>query len=418
MSDLLFLVQRIPYPPTKGEKIRHYRFLRHLAGRFRVHLGCFVDDPLDWDGVETLRALCADTHFAPLDRRRARVTCLRGLLTGAPLTTTYFQSRRLQAWVDRVLRETRPQVAVMCSSMMARFVLGRVLRPPRLVMDFCDVDAEKWRAYADSAPWPASAVYRREGRRLLDFDRGVARAVEASVFVSEPEAALFRHLAPESADRVTAVANGVDFDFFSPERAYPVPDDAPPSDATGPAFVFTGTMDYRPNVEAVVWFAHEVMPLIRQRVPAARFVIVGASPAPAVRALDRLPGVTVTGRVADVRPYLAHAQAAVAPLFIARGLQNKVLEAMAMARPVIVSPQALEGIDAEPGREVLLATDAATFAEEACRLALMGDSHDIGGAARRKILASWAWPARLAALDRIVDGTWPAAHAGCPRRIA
>lgn len=407
MSDLLFLVQRIPYPPTKGEKIRHYRFLHHLAGRFRVHLGCFIDDPADWLELAPLRRLCADAHFASIDRRMAKVACLRGLLTGTPLSCTYFWSGELDAWVDQVLARVRPAVAVMCSSVMGQYLVAKPNRPLRLVMDFCDVDADKWDAYARTTRWPASAIYRRESRRLLAFDRAVAEDVDAAVFVSEPEADLFRRLAPESAAKVVGIANGVDFDYFSPDRDYPAP-----YDTAHPVFVFTGTMDYWPNVDAVEWFARTILPSIRVRSANAAFYIVGANPSPAVRALARLPGVRVTGRVPDVRPYLAHARAAVAPLRIARGLQNKVLEAMAMGRPVIVTPQALEGIEAEPETDLILAATAPEFAKAALRL-FDGDlGRSIGAAARRKVLASYGWSARLAALDGVIDGTMAPAQGG------
>jgi polysaccharide biosynthesis protein PslH len=397
MRDLLFLTQRIPYPPIKGEKIRPLNILLRLRRSFRIHLGCLVDDPLDWEVADEVRKLCVDAHLEPLDRRLAQLRCAEGLLRGEPLSLAFFRKAALARWVERKLAEVRPAAAFVCSSAMAQYVLDAPLRPEIFIMDFADVDPDKWRQYAETARPPMRWVYAREARTLLAFDRRVAAAATASVFVSEAETALFRRLAPESAGKVHAISNGVDAAYFAPgdhARAYP---------AGAPAFVFTGTMDYRPNVDAVVWFAEEILPLIRREEPTARFFIVGSNPAQAVQKLASYPGVAVTGRVPDVRPYLGHATAAVAPLRISRGIQNKVLEAMAMAVPVIVTPPALEGIDAAPGREVLVAEDAPGFARQAIAAAHSRIDGQLGAAARACVLSRYSWDARLAAFDRLLE---------------
>ncbi len=399
MRDLLFLCQRLPYPPDKGDKIRSFHILRHLGKSHRIHLGCFVDDPADWRHAPKLRELCADAYFAKLDPRLARLRCSKGLLTGAPLSLPYFGDRGLMAWVRGVLARVEPEAAFIYSSAMAQYVLDGAPPPGRMVMDFVDVDSDKWRQYAETQAWPLGWMYRRESRTLLAFERRVARAADASVFVSEPEAELFRRLAPESAAKTFAVGNGIDADFFSPGADYPSP-----FDTSGPVLVFTGTMDYWPNVEAVTWFAREVFPAIRERFASASFFIVGARPTAEVLRLGALAGVHVTGRVADVRPYLAHAAAAVVPVRIARGLQNKILEAMAMAKPVITTPEALEGIEAAPGTEVLVAADAASFARRAVEAIENSAARELGRAARGRVVEAFAWPARLAPLDRLVTG--------------
>ncbi len=398
MPDLLFLCQRIPYPPNKGEKIRAFQILRHLAARYRVHLGCFIDDPADVQHAPAVQELCAAAYFARLAPGRANLRCLTGLLDGAPLTTGYFRDRGLAAWVADRLARVEPAVAFVYSSAMAQYL--PVGRPARAIMDFVDVDSDTGRQYAATRRWPISWIFRRESRTLLAFDRRIARRVDASLFVSEPEAALFRRLAPECAAKTFAVANGIDADFFSPERPYPRPAEL---DGPGPGIVFTGTMDYWPNVDAVRWFATDVLPQIQAAHAGARFVVVGADPAPAVRQLAKRAGVAVTGRVADVSPYLAHAQLAVAPVRIARGIQNKVLEAMAMAKPVVTTPQALEGIDAAAGLELIVAPDRpADFAQAV--LGALADQAGIGPAARRRVVADYSWPARLAALDDLLAG--------------
>jgi sugar transferase (PEP-CTERM/EpsH1 system associated) len=395
--DLLFLTQRIPYPPIKGEKIRPLQILRHLGKRYRVHLGCLVDDPADMAHVETVRALCASAYFAPLDRKLAKILCLRGLLTGDPLSVTFFHDRGLDAWVGDVLRTIRPQVIFVCSSNMASYVLDRDCNNAVRLVDLADVDSEKWRAYAEAGRPPMAWVHRREWRKTAALEARIARECDWSTFVSDAEAELFAELLPDDAPRIRAITSGVDHGYFDP--ALP---SAPLFDTNRANYVFTGTMDYPPNIDAVVWFAEAVLPLIRKVRPDAQFHVVGSHPAPQVQKLAEIAGVFVTGRVADVRPYVAHATAAVAPMRIARGIQNKVLEAMAMARPVVVTPGALEGIDATPGREVLLAEDAAGFAA-ACLRTLEPQSQAIGDAARRRVVADYIWSERLRGFDALLD---------------
>ncbi len=395
MPDLLFLTQRIPYPPNKGEKIRSYQVLRHLAQRYDVHLGCLIDDPADAPHVPTVEAMCKSAHIAAIDRRRAKVTCLSGLLTGEALSVTFYRDRGLQRWVRETLERVRPEAIVISSSNMAPYVLGA--QAAVRLCDLVDVDSEKWRAYAEADSGPMRLVHRREWRKVASLEARIAREFDWSVFVSEQEAALFQRVVPGAEARVRAIPNGVDFDYFDPAIAQ-----AALYATDRPRFVFTGTMDYPPNVDAVRWFVAEILPLIRATAPAAEFHIVGASPAPSVQALAGA-GVFVTGRVPDVRPYVAHATAAVAPMRIARGIQNKVLEAMAMARPVVVTSDALEGIEATPGAEVLLADDAASFAAR-CLDAAGPLAAGLGAAARRRVERDYSWEGRLLGLDRLLSG--------------
>ncbi len=398
-EDLLFLTQRIPYPPIKGEKIRPLQILRHLSQRYRVHLGCLIDDKADWAHVDTVRALCADAYFARLDRRVARIACTRGLLTGEALSVSFFKDGGLARWVRGVLDRVQPAVVFVNSGNMAPYVLDQPGAASRTTLvDLADVDSEKWRAYAEGGRGPMRYVHAREWRRVAALEARIAREADWSTFVTESEAALFRQLLPDAAERIRAVVSGVDATYFDPALTH-----APLLDPSRPTFVFTGTMDYPPNVDAVTWFAADILPRIRQTLPDAAFAVVGSNPAPAVQALAGTEGITVTGRVADVRPYLAHAVAGVAPMRIARGIQNKVLEAMAMARPAIVTSDALEGIDAAPGREVVLADDADAFAAACVRLAADRDAGDaIGRAARARVLADYDWSARLRGFDALL----------------
>ena len=393
-QKLLYLVHRIPYPPNKGDKIRSYHLLKHLASVYEIHLGAFVDDENDWKYEDEVKQLCKECCLVPMNPKAAKPKSLFGLFKGEALTLPYYRNRALKSWVDRMLKETKMDRIVVFSSAMAQYVSdAEGVR----IMDFVDVDSDKWSQYAEAKPWPLNWLYRREGRLLLHFERRIAESFDASFFVSPHEAALFRSLAPESKNRIHHFNNGVDAEYFSPDRDY-----ANPYREGEEVLVFTGAMDYWPNIDAVTWFSRDIFPLIREEKPHARFYIVGSNPARQVVELKKLAGVNVTGRVNDVRPYLAHARLAVAPLRIARGVQNKVLEAMSMAKPVVASREALEGIQAEIGTDVLAGSDlSATVAAvlAACR----GEHAELGPRARARILQAYDWNRNLARLDAWLD---------------
>ncbi|MFM9916842.1 MAG: TIGR03087 family PEP-CTERM/XrtA system glycosyltransferase [Rhizobacter sp.] len=393
MANLLYLVHRLPYPPNKGDKVRSYHLLKHLLANHRVFLGTFVDDPADVQHIDTLRAMCAGLHVARLQPRLAKLRSLRGLFDGEALTLRYYRDTGLADWVARTVRENGIRTAVVFSSSMAQYV--EHLPDMRMLVDFVDVDSAKWSDYALAHRGALSWLYRREGTRLLAYERQVAARADASFFVTESETALFRSLAPECADDVEVMCNGVDADFFAPDpqRACPYADGEI-------ALVFTGAMDYWPNVDAVTWFAREAYPQLRRAWPALRFHIVGRSPTAEVLALHG-DGINVTGTVEDVRPYLQHAAAVVAPLRLARGIQNKVLEAMAMARPVVASQSCASAIHAALGIELLAAAEAAGFVEQVSALLLAPQqARDIGAAARQCVMRSYSWQSHLSGIEK------------------
>jgi len=400
VQDLLLLIHRIPYPPNKGDKIRSYHLLKHLARDYRVHLATFVDDADDWQHVPTVEALCASSHFASLHPVRARVRSLGALVKNRSLSLDYYQDAGMARWVDQTVAAHKIERVMVFSSPMAQY--ADKLAGARRVIDFCDVDSDKWRQYADKKSPPMSWLYRHEARQLLRYERQVASEYDASLFVSAPEADLFRTLAPESIARIGHFSNGVDTEYFSPEHAF-----ASPYAAGERALVFTGAMDYWPNVDAVQWFCDEVFPALRAQDPALSFYIVGSRPNAQVQALGSLPGVTVTGTVPDVRPFIRYACVAVAPLRIARGIQNKVLEAMAMATPTVVSPQALEGIDALAGSELAVADGAPAWIETVGALLARQDQLNtiMGRAARARVEHHYSWPSNLACIEERLECT-------------
>ena len=393
MKNILFLAHRIPYPPDKGDKIRAWNVLRHLVERYRVHLATFIDAPEDVEGVRNLEKICASVVWRPLSPRLAKLRSLAGLLNGDPLTRYYFGDQRLHAAVERLAAAHKPALAYVYSSAMAQYVPDHLRM--RVLFDMVDVDSEKWRQYAETSSGLARAIYRREGRTLLALERRAAASAEAVLLVSRAEAQLFAGLAPEAADRIHHVGNGVDAAHFDPSLVFANPLGAQP------AIVFTGVMDYRPNVEAMVWFAAQVMPRLRALPASPCLWIVGSNPSPAVLALAGAD-VRVTGRVPDVRPYLQYAQVVAAPLQIGRGIQNKVLEAMAMGKPVVATPQAREGLDACSDVELLTAVTPADFAA-AIGSVLDGDAGPIGARARARVVRDYGWDAALAGLDRLLD---------------
>ena len=381
---LLFLCHRIPYPPDKGDKVRSYRWLQELLQHFHVHLGAFIDDPADWAHVAQLRERCASSLFLPLARNVATCRSTSGFLSGTALTIPYYRDARMRRWALACRVSHGIEHVLVFSSAMGQYAENSSWSSVRRVIDFVDVDSDKWRQYAHRKRWPAALIFRREAKRLAEAEARLAHVFDASVFVSEHEAGLFRSGVGDVGERVKAIRNGVDTSYFdaSVQRVSPYPVASEP-------VVFTGVMDYWTNVDAVLWFVREVWPRVKAKRPRALFVIVGAKP---TREVLRLRGedIRVTGRVADVRPYLQHAAAVVAPMRIARGVQNKVLEGMAMGRPVVVTSKGLEGIAAVPGRDLVVADEPAAYAR-AIVAVLSGCAPHHGPAARRLVEAHYGW---------------------------
>ena len=400
MGDLLFLAHRIPYPPDRGDKIRSWNVLKHLASLGRVHLACFADDEADAAHLGALReALGGRLGEAHVEVRRTGrfAAAAEALRTGQPISLTMFDSARLRSFVEQML--ARPDVSTVYafSGQMAQFVPAA--RRQLFVMDFVDMDSAKFADYAGAGPmrW----VHRREAARLLDFERATAARADTSLFVSEAEKQLFLSRTGLPAARVQSLPNGVDLDFYRPDAAFPRVEAG-----EGPLIVFTGQMDYRPNVEAVTSFAQEAFQLARESRPDLRFAIVGRNPTPVVVQLADRPGIQVTGSVPDVRSWLAAADLVVAPLRIARGIQNKVLEAMAMGKAVVASAPAFEGIDARPGRDLIVAESAGEQAGAILSfLANPEAAGEMGQAARRQMEERYRWEAVLAPLTEILAST-------------
>jgi sugar transferase (PEP-CTERM/EpsH1 system associated) len=398
MARILFLSHRLPVPPNKGEKIRAFHILRHLARKHDVFLGALADEAVSDAWAGWLSAHVRERCVARLNPAHMRLNALAALVGGEPLSVRAFRSRALLRWCEEMLR-TRPfDFVYVFSSAMAQYVPSPLPAKTRLIVDFVDMDAEKWRQYAAVRRGPARWLYAREARCLLRFDKAVAGRADAALFVTDAERRLFAAHVPECASRAHVVSNGIDCDHYRP---------APPSAAAPPGrptVLFVGAMSYPPNVDAALWFAREILPSVRRQVRDVRFRIVGARPAAAIRALGREPGIEVTGAVDDVRPYYRDASAVVAPLRIGRGIQNKVLEGMAMARPVIATPAALDGIAAENGKHVLIGRTAEEIAAAVADVLRGRAPPALGANARARVIERHDWQSHLAKLDALIAG--------------
>lgn len=397
MGDILYLAHRVPFPPNRGDKIRSANLLRKLAKIAPVHVGCFAESEDNRKGVAELASLAASTGV--FNRSKPLVLAgVEAVLSGKPVSLTAFHSPRLEKWVRETIATRDIATIVVFSGQMGQYVpedfAGRV------VIDLCDVDSAKFENYA--AEGQRVWLNNREGRLLAREEERLARRADATVLISDNEAELFcsRLQAPELAN-VQVIGNGIDAQFFDPAAAAAAPNSEIAA-RKGPHFVFTGQMNYLPNEAAALWAAEHFLPVIRAHHPQAEFHVVGRNPTKALLARSEEPGVTVWGEVPDVRPFLAAADCVVAPLEIARGVQNKVLEAMAMARPVMVTPQAATGIGACDGDHwALCEADAQAMC---ARVEDVLGNKAMGVSARQFVLDHHDWDAMLNPLEALVRG--------------
>jgi len=391
-SKLLYLVHRIPYPPNKGDKIRSFHWLKGLSESYDIYLGAFVDDENDWQYVDQLNVYCAGVHIEKLTPKTAKIKSLKGLLTGEPLTIPYYANQSMQRWVDEIVEKEKINDMLVFSSSMAQYVDSEIFSNCHRVIDFVDMDSDKWMQYAEKKQWPMSWIYRREARTLFNYEKKIAKKFDKSLFVSSKEAELFSVQIKDALIKVDYVNNGVDTAYFSSNEGF-----SNPYGKDEKIIIFTGAMDYWANVDAVQWFAEEVFPALKNKIEHLRFIIVGSKPTGEVLDLQSIDGVKVTGFVKDIRPYIMYADVAVAPMRIARGIQNKVLEAMSMGRTVVVSPQGLEGINAQPDKDLMLSTLKQDWVEQVTN-AIIQPNLEMGHSARTCVMNHYSWYSNIVKL--------------------
>lgn len=394
-GEILFLAHRLPFPPDRGDKIRSHHVLKALAEIAPVHVGCFIDSEGDHAHVGELAQLAASYCVV----QRAKPLWLAGIEAvwrNEPVSLPAFDSKQLRQWVRRTVASREIAAIYVFSGQMGQFVPEEWCG--RLLVDLVDVDSAKFEAYGEEASFPQDWINRREGRLLLRVERELTERADHTLLVSQAEAELLRQRTG-NAGHISALRNGIDAEHFAPEILEPHES----LRSGGPHIVFTGQMDYAPNIAAAIRMAKRIMARIVEMHPRAIFHIVGRAPTAKVLALGELDFCRVHGEVPDVRPFLAGADLVAAPLTIARGVQNKVLEAMAMACPVLLSPEAATGIEAEDGEHFAVAADDAQLTEKS--LDLLADparARSMGQAAREVVVEHQAWPAMLANLPHLL----------------
>ena len=389
---ILYLCHRIPYPPDKGDKIRAFHQLRALSERHEVDVFTLVDDEADLAGQSALAAYCRKLTVARIHSKLARLRALPFLLTNAPLTIPYFYSSKLATEVMEALRRrTYDRIFVYCSA-MAQYVAHA--RGIPVVTDLVDVDSDKWTQYAAARRFPFSALFRREGRLLSDYERRICERSACVLVTTEREGQLALRISPLA--RVRVVPNGVDANYFSPH--------AVPPEVGPPAVVFTGDMSYFPNEDAVTFFVREVLPQVRQTIPDVRFLIVGRNPSRKVRRLERTAGVQITGFVPDVRPYFARARVAVAPFSMSAGIPNKILEAMAYGLPVVATQRATQGLAPSVAEAILIGQSPNELASQIVLLIrdlAWGRRKGLEG--RLRVAEEYSWECALKRMLQIIE---------------
>ncbi|WAJ70707.1 TIGR03087 family PEP-CTERM/XrtA system glycosyltransferase [Catenovulum adriaticum] len=399
MEPLLFLCHRIPFPPNKGDKIRSFNILKYLSQSYDIYLGAFVDDENDWQYLDALKPYCKSSCILPLPKKRATIKGCTAFLTGNPITIPYYADWQMKAWVEQVVAShIELSKAFIYSSSMAQYLERPGYNFLTKVIDFVDVDSDKWRQYAQGKRGIMRWVYHREYKRLAQYENDICAHFQASIFVSQDEAEHFKQRQSEAnANKVHAIQNGVDSEYFNTNAS-----GIKPLITSEPSICFTGAMDYWANVDAVVWFCEAVWPELKKQIPQLTFNIVGGNPTEKVKALSRLEGVNVTGRVEDVRPYIKAATLVVAPMRIARGIQNKVLEAMAMSKTVVMTSMAAEGIQLPFIQKQYIQDDEQETIKVIKTLFSDQESLDKVGSANLEIIQShYQWQAVLKPFDQI-----------------
>jgi polysaccharide biosynthesis protein PslH len=386
---IFYICRRVPFPPDRGDKIAAFNAIRHLAARHEVHVFCLGDGVQDLANISGLQAYAKSVSAAPVDEFTIKLRALAALVTGQPLSVAALNESKLHDAIQKKFTELRPDLIIVYSCNMAQFA-EHFPNVPR-IMHFGDLDSLKWPQYAERSSIPLNWIYAIEARRLLGYERHIAQIFSHALVHTEIEKHDFERLIPGIP--VAVVGNGVDLDYFRSA-----------GEAKKPAsMVFTGVMDYRPNIDAVVWFCDEILPIVQANIPAANFTICGSRPAPAVRRLAKRRGVRVTGWVADARPYLDRAEIFVAPLRMARGVQNKLLEALAMGLPCVASTAAWSGTAVADGQGILATDEPREFARHV--IDLLGDSDgraEMARRARAAAIANYRWEVQLACLDQVI----------------
>lgn len=372
--------------------------MKQLSQTFDIHLGCFIDDDDDLGFDDDLLAYCKSIQCIQQNKLLCKVKGLAGFVSNKPITLPYYHSHEMQHWVDETIVEQQVQSVLIFSAAMAQFVEPHLPNIKHRVLDFVDVDSDKWRQYAAEKSGIKAWFYNREARLLQSYEIMMAKAFDFSTFVSDDEANMFTSLIPNGLnDKVLGVRNGVDTTYFDPQSGFEAVDNIKEN-----SVAFTGAMDYWANVNAVMWFVENVWPLVLRVDSTAHFYVVGSKPSAEVQALHMQHNITVTGRVEDVRPYIAQTKASVAPLRIARGIQNKVLEALAMAKPIVLSSMAAEGINKPVTTDYQVEDSPQAMAQLICDL--LAREAQVSDSNRAFVVEHFSWESEMHKFSDLLNG--------------
>ena len=404
MLKVCVVAQRIPFPPNKGEKLRTYHQIEYLVKLgYNVEVLSLIETNSDQRYADELASsLGVSVRTFQLSNKLLRYGW--AFLKRLPISVGAFRNKSLQEAVDKRLAGGCDVLLLTASSLSYYALSSSYFGASKCtcLMDFMDVDSDKWRQYAETASFPMNWVYARESAGIRALEAKTNQSFATCFLIAEEESKLF-HKKVDSTQEVKVLGNGLDFDAFYPAT------DKQQAQQDNPTFLFTGVMDYKPNVDAVLWFVKECWPSIRQRYSAAEFIIAGMSPTDDIKALDGTMGVKVTGFVEDILPYFHKADVFVAPFRLARGVQNKVLQAAACALPIVTTSMGAEGIHFA-GQETMWIEDEASKFTEACVNAFVESNGDSeiqnskkADLAYRAIKAEYSWEQKLVPLRDVLS---------------
>lgn len=394
---ILFICQRVPYPPNKGEKIRTFNQIKYLLEcGHRIEIICPTDTNKEKVNVDELKkALSLEIQSASLQNKF--ICYVKGLLNKKPISISYFYTKKMQQKIDDSA-DKFDLIFCSASSMTEYYFQSKQLKNKPLVTDLMDLDSDKWKQYAEKSIAIMKWVYQREHKLLKEYEKSIQKRADYCFFTTDKEVELFKKNIGNDVktDNVITVGNGLDNEYFQPNSKT--------LDKKNPVFIFTGVMDYKPNIDAVMWFCDEVWESVLKFHPNAKFIISGMKPTAKIKNLAKLQGVEVTGFVEDIRDYYKQADFFVAPLRIARGVQNKVLEAFACKLPVITTPNAIQGIECKPEEHCLQATTADEFIAQIQRLMEDKELRErLSDNALKLIVDKYSWEGRLQKLDKLIN---------------
>lgn len=407
--NILFLCHRIPYPPNKGDKIRSFNEVKYLSKKHKIYLAFLIDNEKDLPYVNELKKYCETIDYDFISPGWQKIKSLPYLLSRKPLTVSYFYSKKLQKAVDYRLLTIKFDAIFAFSSPMAEYVLkskvfrsrfdrGERINDPMLIIDFVDVDSDKWRMYAEYSPFPKTLIYKNEWKSLMAYEKKIGKAFDISIFVSDAEVKLFKSFAPDV--NAISIPNGVDLSYFSNTTNKTIRS----NEQKGFNILFTGAMDYFPNEDGVLFFYYKIWPIIKDKLPQSRFYIVGGNPSKKLKTItEKDKDVLLTGYVDDVRQYVWKADVFVAPLRIARGIPNKILEALAAGLPVVATSRASQGIGCNGNEFLFIENSAEKFAERTISFA---EKHLSGEAIEKResfLKQKYDWSRNLIELEKILN---------------